>query len=499
MDKRSILQSVSFGDRVAENETEGLKTYFVETDQWRGAILGNVDVFYGPKGAGKSAIYLLLHEHTNTLFDRQILFIAAENPRGNTAFQDILTDPPTSEVSFVALWKLYFVSLVADTCREYGLSNPKIDAVVDRLTQAGLLEDLRAPLVRHFSDAVGYVRRFFHADSIEAGPDFDSNTGMVTGFRCKITLASPSIEARADGAESLDTTINELSEGLALLHYKVWLGIDRLDVAFADNPELEANALRALFRVYLDLQSAKQICLKVFLRSDIWRRIIKSGFREASHITRTLTIDWTSTSLLNLVMRRLLQSTTLCDAFSVNREAVLGNFESQVELFYRVFPPQIDIGERRPTTLDWMLTRTADGSSTHVPRELIHLLDEAKKEQLRRSEIGEPFPEGEFLFSRSAIKDSLIPVSSARLQQTLYAEYPSIKQRVELLREEKATQTSESLAGLWSLDPEAAKSCAEELVEVGFFERRGVRGADPEYRVPFLYRSALASIQGRAD
>ena len=31
---------------------------------------------------------------------------------------------------------------------------------------------------------------------------------------------------------------------------------------------------------------------KIFLRSDIWNRIMEGGFREASHITKTADLEW---------------------------------------------------------------------------------------------------------------------------------------------------------------------------------------------------------------
>ncbi|HVC45393.1 MAG TPA: hypothetical protein VND20_11300, partial [Candidatus Binataceae bacterium] len=84
MDKKSILRTMKFGHRVAEDETDELGEYFVETDEWVRLYRGEIDVIYGPKGAGKSALYLLLVSKTNSLFDRNILLIPAENARGGT-------------------------------------------------------------------------------------------------------------------------------------------------------------------------------------------------------------------------------------------------------------------------------------------------------------------------------------------------------------------------------------------------------------------------------
>ena len=71
----------------------------------------------------------------------------------------------------------------------------------------------------------------------------------------------------------------------------IWLLLDRLDVAFAESLALERNALRALFRVYLDLAAFDSISLKIFLRTDIWDQITKEGFREASHISKRVTLS----------------------------------------------------------------------------------------------------------------------------------------------------------------------------------------------------------------
>src|SRR5216684_5552091 len=78
-----------------------LSTYFVFTDEWERLYRGVIDVVYGPKGSGKSALYSLLLARNSELFDRSILLIAAENPRGAPAFQDLVADPPAVEREFL--------------------------------------------------------------------------------------------------------------------------------------------------------------------------------------------------------------------------------------------------------------------------------------------------------------------------------------------------------------------------------------------------------------
>jgi hypothetical protein len=57
MPRLDLLRNMSFGARVAEEETGELASYFVETDQWNRIFRGEIDVVRGEKGAGKSAIY----------------------------------------------------------------------------------------------------------------------------------------------------------------------------------------------------------------------------------------------------------------------------------------------------------------------------------------------------------------------------------------------------------------------------------------------------------
>jgi len=156
----------------------------------------------------------------------------------------------------------------------------------------------------------------------------------------------------------------------ALLQAKFhcWVLLDRLDVAFAEDAELENNALRALFRVYLDLLALSNFRLKIFLRTDIWNRITTQGFREASHITRHMTIVWNRSSLLNLVVRRALHNDSIRKAYLVSEDLARQSMEAQEKFFYGLCPDQVDVGPNKPNTFDWVLSRTRDGTKSNAPR-----------------------------------------------------------------------------------------------------------------------------------
>jgi hypothetical protein len=179
-----------------------------------------------------------------------------------------------------------------------------------------------------------------------------------------------------------------------------------------------------------------------------------------------------------------------------NRKQVLASVEEQKKLFYRIFPEQVEAGSRKSTTFDWMLGRVRDGSGRVAPRELIHLLAALRDVQLRLLEIGSPEPPGEQLFDRAAFKAALPQVSRARLDQTLLAEYPNLREYIERLERRKTLQSLETLAEIWHCSVEEAREPAAQLVEVGFFERRQTQSGDG-YWIPFLYRDALQLVQGR--
>ena len=72
-------------------------------------------------------------------FDDGILLVSAENPRGSTVFENLVSDPPTTEVQFVRLWKLYFLIITVKVLDEWKLSNQHSKNVRNILSDSGLI------------------------------------------------------------------------------------------------------------------------------------------------------------------------------------------------------------------------------------------------------------------------------------------------------------------------------------------------------------------------
>jgi hypothetical protein len=349
MKRIDLLKEMSFGVQVAEDEVNALAGYFVETNQWARIAKGDVDIIRGEKGAGKSAIYSLLMTKADTFFDQGVLLVAAENPRGATVFKDLVSDPPTTENEFVALWKLYVLTIIAQQLREYDIRGPKAQKIFVALEGAKLLEK-EFSLTGVLRSVHEYAKRIVAAESVEGGLTLDPVTQMPTGVTGKIVLREPSAELKSSGFSSVDNLFAVLDDVLSENNLRVWVLLDRLDVAFVENHELEANALRALIRAYADIKHRDQISLKIFLREDIWKRITEKGMREASHLTRYVILDWPQPALLNLILRRLLNNSALVKESDIDVTSILADAAKQEDIFYRFFPQQVEQGPQKAQT-----------------------------------------------------------------------------------------------------------------------------------------------------
>ena len=205
-----ILTKASFGNQIAEEETDHLQSYFVETEQWRKVLSGDVDIVFGSKGSGKSALYSLLVAQKDQLrLGRRTIFLPAENPRGTPAFRDLATAPPISEEHFRGLWKIYFLSILANHIRHQldttQSTNTEAESVIQFLSMNGLLAP-NINLLSRLKAAMEYLRKW--VPTFEGGVT-DPNSGVtLTG---KITLSEPTPEQRGLGYLSLDHLLENLN------------------------------------------------------------------------------------------------------------------------------------------------------------------------------------------------------------------------------------------------------------------------------------------------
>ncbi|MDO9707254.1 P-loop ATPase, Sll1717 family [Paracraurococcus lichenis] len=495
MDKKKVIQSLHFGHDVAEHEAKELAKYFVETDQWQKIFGGNVDIIYGAKGSGKSAIYHLMMAKEDELFDRDILLVPAENPDEDPAFNEIRSELPPTEDEFIGLWKLYLCSVAAVRARDAGVNNQALQDVLSYLADLKLID--RDPSLNTIIKRISaYVTSFFRPKDVSTTTHFDQS-GTITGITGKISFSEPSLEARDKGVRPIREILIKLNSSLEASGQTIWLLLDRLDVAFSGNDEIESRALRALFQAYKDMARLDRIRPKLFVRSDIWDRIIKTGFREATHAAspeKSTTLAWDNSLLFNVFIRRLLQSDLLCIDYQIRKDDVLNDIVAQEQLVDRIFPDKIDTG-KNPRTFAWVCGRLQDGRNQATPRELIQFLSALRNQQLQRFEKSLAPPLAELLFERAAFKAALLPVSNNRLVNTIYAEYAFCKNWVEELRGRKSLQSVETLGAIWSTESKETYNRIDQLLAIGVFRR--IESVDGTvFEIPLLYRPSLNIVRG---
>ena len=497
MTKKELLESISFGESIAEQEADKLKDYFFQTDFWRSVRSGKNDIVYGAKGAGKSAIYMSLVNDIDNLFDESILVSLAENPQGNTAFSNLTNDPPTSEIEFVRLWKLYFLVITSRVLEEYDINDKSASRIRQILTDCNLIP-AQNKLGSFLKVCYDFMKSYRNGKEISTTAEFDSMSGMYSGQKFSLSFGEPSKSDFDKGLIPIEHAFDLLEESLKNNKVDLWIIIDRLDVAFIESEELETNALKALFKAYLDLAQYKRIKIKIFLRDDIWQKITTLGLREASHITKYQNLSWSKDTLLNLLVRRLLDNPSLISEYKLDKEYILSNINKQEDLFYMLFPKQVDLGSKKPSTIDWALSRTRDGKGINTPRELIQLFSHARTIELKKLETGVNNLEIHQIISRQSLKEAVEEVSKQRIEQTIYAEFPELREYIEKLRGNKAEHTLQTLSQKWSNTLLQATEIAKELEKIGFLERKG-ENSSPTYKVPFMYRPYLEILQGSAD
>ncbi|RBQ13765.1 hypothetical protein DQE82_06840 [Micromonospora sp. LHW51205] len=493
MEAKQLLKQLDFGSSVAEHD-KLLESYFVETETFRALIEDRADVIAGDKGTGKSALYRILSTRYTQIPElRDVEVISAFNAAGSPIFQRLNEGAVQTESQYIGIWKAYILALAGNWILELAAGDYTDDMVrLDALLKGAQLRSPDDTATGVFSRIVNRLRRMRQVSAAEGEISITPEGLPLVGGRLEFESSqdkdSPGFVRHEDALRLLDSVLSRA--GITL-----WLVVDRLDEAFQGSPELERPVLRALFRSYLDMQEFSCIRLKLFVRRDLFRRIIAGGFVNLSHVNaRKMEIVWDEADLLSLLHKRV----RLSPAFMTN--AGLSLTDDAEKVFYRIFPEKVDVGDRKPTTWVWMLGRIRDGNHVRPPRNLIDLALKAREAQIRREDREPLTPyngnssvkrsERRELISPEAVKRGLDSLSAQRVEDTLLAEAGENAHLIERFRDGKAEHNDETLESI--LGPDFHEGIPY-LTAIGFLEKVG-----PTYKIPMLYRGGLNITQGKA-
>jgi hypothetical protein len=297
------LRGLTFGEHVAENESDSLSDYFIETAAFDQALKSRLMLFVGRKGAGKTANMLQtaarLQENA-----RNVVVVIKPAAYDFTAFLSLLADMPgeLKDYSIESLWRFLLQSELARTA----LSNIESRPTYVPYTEAELELfrfadeapfDIRADFAKRFEDAARYLQgsRILEERSVSAGRDMLNEALHADAIRRLRKLLGPVLSGR---------------ERVAIL-------IDNLDKAWDRRMELDPLAqlllglLGAVGRISQDFnredswRQRVELSLVVFLRSDIYSYLQRVA-REPDKIP-TQIVNWSDNNiLLRLIEERFL-------------------------------------------------------------------------------------------------------------------------------------------------------------------------------------------------
>ena len=474
-----LLRTLDLGSSVAEFDRM-IDRHFVMTNAYQCLIDGKADIVAGDKGAGKTTIYRYLQQqYTKIPQLKNVEVVSGFNPSGNPIFTRLIQPTPYSESQYLAFWKAYFLSIVGNwllkLCEgSYSTSTQKLDLMLDR----GDLRSNDDSVETIFSRLSKMFRRLTNPKG--ASVDISLNELGMPSLSPRVEFADPDLNRdNDDNIFDYDAALSLLNNALDENDITVWILLDRLDEAFTGYPDIELPALRALFRTYLDLLAFERIGLKLFVRKDLFRNIIRGGFVNLTHITaRKIEIIWDQADLLALLCRRI----KTCDEF-LQQLALVKPTDN--EIFAKVFSEKLS---PRKSTWKWLLDQIRDGSGFVAPRNLIDVVNLAIEEQTRaESRAPRDYHEEISIIEFSSLKRALLRLSKMRVEDTLLAEATNdVAVLIEGFRGHKAELSGETIAEVFGVLPSQAKEFAEILISIGFFER-----SNEKYRVPALYRYGL--------
>lgn len=487
---KDALGKLDLGSSVAEFDAE-LRNYFVETATFRSLVRGQTDIIAGDKGTGKTAMYKVLRERYREIEElKGIEIIAGFNPAGNPVFQRLAQLPPLTEGQYATIWKSYFLSLVGNWLLEI-LGGPVSDntKLLDGILQKlGLRSADEAPQTV-FSKLVNRIKRLMSPAAVEMGISI-SEAGLPV-LTPRIEFAEKEEGKAATGPQEViqhEDALKVLDACLAEVGLNVWIALDRLDEAFQGYPDIERPALRALLRTYLDMLDFPTIRLKLFLRKDLFRKVVHGGFVNLTHVNaKRLDIVWEEDDLKALLCNRVRRDQDFLNALGVDAK-------TDDQVFAVLFPPQVDAGPRKASTWAWMMSRIKDGNGIRPPRNLVDLAKKAQESQLRAEErTPRQYAAGSPLIEPDALRKALQRLSDDRVNDTLLAEAPDLAPMIERFRDGKAEQNIGSLSTLLNVPEDAVKGTIKPLLEIGFLEE-----TRESFKVPILYRDGLNITQGKA-
>jgi hypothetical protein len=455
MELATELKELKFGDYVAENESDTLDEYFVETAEYEAVLRESSVVFVGRKGMGKSANMIrasqvlgddrrnlvCLIRPTNYDLDGLVGVLQSIGGDGNQSF---LVD---SFWRFLLYSEIAINTVAAAERLPAGISaGTPVAHLRDYLVQNNISDEFSVRLERVIEGALAELKEAPQGSTIQKQRERIAQVlhGNIVGNLRRL-----------------------LGDALRDRH-RVALLVDNLDSAWTRSGQLRSQAvllvglLGAVSRIAEDFQKENNrlqsvnVTISVFLRSDIYDEVIKEA-REPDKIN-TKRIDWNQPELLKRVMDERYLSARPTGT-------------SPDELWQKFFCAEVD----GTPTLDHIFATILPR-----PRDLVYFCKAAVQNaaNARHSVVDEnDIHEAEKIYSRFAVDALLVEYSSSieNLEDVIY-EFTGSEDILS-----RSTVLELISGGIEGSNGGTAEECLEGLLKISFL---GIEVRDGEIWYP---------------
>jgi hypothetical protein len=298
---RTFLERLTLGASAAENELQDLGFYYLETDEYRRALRGEVQVVTGRKGSGKTALFAQLRDRLREDKSYVVLDLKPEGFQLLKLRERVLDylEEGTKEHTITAFWEYL---LLLETCHKILEKDKAIHMRDHRLFQPyrrlveSYYEDEHATEGDFSERMLALMQRV--ADDFQAThPKQDYQLQLDTG---EIT----ELLHRHDVATLRDRVVEYLSFKSGL-----WILFDNLDKGWPPHgvsPE-DVRTLRCLLEAMVKIQRAlerRRIECRgiVFIRNDVYELLVANSPDRGK--VASITLDWTDADLLRELLRK---------------------------------------------------------------------------------------------------------------------------------------------------------------------------------------------------
>lgn len=483
-----ILKDLDVGDPAGEDDRL-LEDCQIDTLAFTDLFSDKKDLIVGPKGSGKSSLYMIFTKYLRGLMlkTRRIIVIKGVAKVGGPIYSDYSADFASFRYQdFQNFWNLLFINLIY---REFILDKDVFDP-----TQIETFRALCAKSGISLSDSTedSSVLR----STIDRAKKISGGAKVGTaGVSAKVSMELEKSEehdvfdrpAEIQTREVLDFVYTYLEK----YDYRIWICLDQLDQAFVRLSKVEKRALHALISESLFFNRDK-MKLKIFLREDIFELITQyRGIVNSDHLRISDSLRWEEVDLLRLILKRILHNNELRGFF----HGTIKDLEDINDLpldkclfiFYVLFPLKAKKGA---DTWSYLLRELRDGKGQVTPRDFISFIDHARVAQIKVLSAGDP---SDKMFSAQAIEVALEKCSESKVVHYVLAEFPYVADQVNRLRYQRNKYDESQLQEV--LGKNGFKTRLKQLLSVGVLQRRG-EGAT--IWIAPIYQRGLKVTQRRA-